>query len=333
MPRILTNFLLIFLITFYSKVMIRCFAFWPGDQTSTHDFFRKEEIAMQSHTAIVACLILTMLVLTPNAQSQTSILNLDDDPITYPNNDQTNLRMWGFSVGPGVGCDALTGCHATGSMSDTAYYSTDGSSLQMNLNRITGDSCTSECYSDIFFFDRIYQNDSTASNANSFTLDMYATMDSVGNSSSQGLEYTIEQDVPSDRQSGMWDRYIYSWQCDFKNTGLWRLWDGAQNSGNGAWVSAVTTSGQNVPCVGFTPAGSFAHFYFHFQRLPNSHQIEYLDFTIVGTGTSYFQFNQVAGIESPVNWQTGLVTALQLDGDYYLDLYSAWADQWTVAYQ
>ena len=264
------------------------------------------------------------------AYAQTTVPNLDADSITSPNQTNSNLRQWGYSTGTAVGCQG--DCTPSGSASHTNYYSVDGSSLQINL--ANPEHCTSNCYGDLDFSNKIYLNNAAASNANNFTLDLYVTGDSVTNARSQAIEFTIEQDVPSSKTSGSWDRYIYSWQCDYKNKGIWNVWNGAGNGGAGAWVPAVTTSGSTVVCAPYT-AGSFVHYYFHFLRLPNTRQIQFTDFTTVDNAghSTYHQFNQVQTIQDPQpNWSTGLFTALQLDGDYAQEPYSVWADLWTVAY-
>lgn len=292
----------------------------------------------------VLALIAPCMAIAIGAHAQTTLSNIDQDAITDPNQTSTNLRMWGYSTGSGVGCGSL--CTPSGSLSHTSYYSVNGQSLQLNLANPS--DCTTNCYGDLDFSDRLYQNNATASNATDFTLDLYVTMDSLGNANSQALEFTIEQDVPSTETSGDWDRYIYSWQCNYKGSttapgangglptgGIWNVWDGAANSGQGGWVAAVTTSGSTVPCGTYT-AGQFVHYYFHFLRLPSTRQIQFTDFTMVNSaGTStYYQFDQVEGIQNPQpDWQTGLFTALQLDGDYSQSPYSVWADEWKVAYQ
>lgn len=278
--------------------------------------------------------------------AQTSILNLDDDPITSPNNYNTNVRSWGYLVGTNAGCNSEGWCYAGGNMSHTSYYSVDGSSLQMNL---LNENCPSSvadnpdegCYSNADFTDHIYQGSAcTACNATQFTLDLYGDMNSVGNAASQAVEFTIEQDIPSARISGDTDRYIYSWQCRYKGTGAgyWYYWDeSAYEGGGNGWVEAQDTNGDYVPCQPYT-AGTFTHYYFHFQRLTGSTPgVEFLDFTEVNSsGTTYYQFDKTANLGSPIaqqDWADGLFTAIQLDGDNAQDPYSVWADKWTVAYQ
>jgi hypothetical protein len=157
------------------------------------------------------------------------------------------------------------------------------------------------------------------------------------------VEFTIEQDVPSTQTggSGEWDRYIYSWQCNYKGDAVWNVWDGLKtynpstNTYSPGWVPAVTPSGTTVACPAYT-AGSFIHYYFHFLRLPNTHEIEFLDFTSVDSSgnSTYHQFDQTEPIQVPnANWGTGLFTAIQLDGDSAQTPYSVWADEWKVAYQ
>ena len=277
-------------------------------------------------------LLASATFLTPTAHAQTSILNLDDDPISSPNDPNNDgTHKWAYSTGGGVGCGSL--CNPTGSLVHTSYYNVDGQSLQFNLAKNSG--CTGGgCYGDLDFANHIYR-DGTANNATSFTLDMQATGDSITNSSAQAIEFTIEQDLPNG--SGA-DRYIYSWQCLFNDPSPhWRLWNGAYLNSNGSygrWEDAITTGGSKVPCTPFT-AGSFNHYYFHFKRLAATKQIQFTDFTIVINGTSYYYpFNEVRGIQPTVSgWGQGLFTAIQLDGNSTQSPYSVWADKWTVAYQ
>lgn len=291
----------------------------------------------------------SMLLLLPAMASvlsaQVTIVNINRDPITSPNSTSTNLRAWGSSTGPLVGCG--TNCSVSGSMSHTSYYTVSGVSLQMNLNNPSA-CATSNCYGDVDFSDKLYMNDATASNANNFTLDVQVTTDSVGNAASQALEFTIEQDVPSTLTGGDWDRYIYSWQCNYKGAvqrpyklgsgtqgGVWNYWDGTARNGAGDWEEALTIAGATVPCGIYTP-GQFLHYYFHFTRVASSRSVKFVDFSIVDSNNKsvYYPFNITAGIQNPEpRWATGVFTAIQLDGDAYQDQYSVWADNWKVAYQ
>jgi hypothetical protein len=284
------------------------------------------------------------------SQAQTTIANLDEDPITAPNQANTNLRHWGYAVGPGVGCSGL--CNPQGSEMQVGTYSVDGRAIQLDL--LSSNNCgNGGCYGDLDFSDKIYLNDATASNAKTFTLDLYATGDNSWNTNSQATEFTIEQDVPSTAAngSGLTDRYIYSLQCNRKGDtvhpgpdggpptgGIWNIWDGTLRNGQGDWVAALTTSGSTVPCQAFQP-GHFIHYYFHFIRIPSNRQIQFTDFTMVDDQghSTYYPFDitkTTRGIQVPqANWATGLFTALQLDGDSFQTPYSVWADQWKVAYQ
>jgi hypothetical protein len=115
------------------------------------------------------CFFALCLVFDLGAYGQTTLSNLDDQPITNPNQTATNVGSWGYSIGSGVGC--ASDCTPSGSMSHTSYYSVDGSSLQLNL--ANPEDCAMSCYGDLDFPTRIYQN-------SNFTLDLYVTMDSVG---------------------------------------------------------------------------------------------------------------------------------------------------------
>ncbi len=258
--------------------------------------------------------------LCASMRGQTTIHHLDDDPITYPNNNKTNYRSWASIINDSVGC-GRNGCTASAAMSHTGYLSVDGTSLEHDLGNSNG--CPNSCYGDALFFNRVY-HDSTANNATKLTLDMYVTMNSVGNSASQALEYTIEQDVQT--STGKWTPFVYSWQCDF-SSGVWRYWDGALRSGMGDWN---TVQGKTWPCVAFQPDGTFAHFYFHFQR-PDLKHMYYADFTV---NTTYTPIGVTVSAPLPVSkYSDGLTTEIQLDGNSYQSPYSAWTDKWTVSLQ
>lgn len=291
-----------------------------------------------------ALIAILLIVACGRAHTQTTLANLDDDHITSPNNFNNNLRKWAWNAGPhkGIGCGS--GCYASGNLSHTNYYSVDGQSLQMNL---IDDGCPNAgCYSNVDFTDRLYLDNNTASGATLLTLDLYATTDQVGIDGSQALEFTIEQDVSSPTP-GYTDSYVFTFQCDLKGTGMWRIWCGICNT----WEYAYdTNTGQTIPCLPstqFTP-GQFNHYYFHFQRVNTSacaKCTKYLDFTIVypngtqeyhqlGCNTSHTMCNSF-GVHSyqSTQWEPGLITALQMDGDTYENQYSTWADKWLVAYQ
>lgn len=265
-------------------------------------------------------------ILCPSMRGQTTIQNLDDDPITYPNNNNTNYRSWASIINSAVGCHGT--CTSTAAMSHTNYLQIDGSSLEMDL----GDNgCPSQggCYGDALFFNRVY-HDSTANNATKLTLDLYTTMNSVGDSASEALEYTIEQDVQTSAGSGKWTPFVYSWQCKYSTSSpgaIWRLWNGALRSGAGDWYQVP---GKTWNCVPFQPAGTFAHFVFDFQR-PDSTHMYYTDFKV---NTTVIPVAYTVSAPLPVaNYSDGLTTEMQLDGNTYQAPYSAWADKWSVVYQ
>lgn len=265
----------------------------------------------------VSCaLLLFVAAQCCSLNAQTTVSSLDDDPITSPNDTYNNNRAWAFNTGPDIGCNS-TGCHVAGSITTTGSPSNDGSSIQFNLSN--SDGCVTQCWSDVFNFNRIY-HDGTADNATSFTLDLYNT--TSANNVSQALEYTIEQDVLT--APNTYTKFVFSIQCDFVD-GIWQVWDGNINGGGAGWVNP---NGANIPCSGFDPPDEFAHFVFHFQRPDLSH-IYYSDFTVDATNRSV---NYTAGVQVVGDWEENLITALQLDGDYAGDSYSAIADQWTVVY-
>jgi len=154
------------------------------------------------------------------AGAQTTIANIDDQSITSPNNPNGNFSEWAW-LGFPAGQD--------GDISYNTSVTVDGQSIQLERDSSTG-------YGDVFFFDRVVQG-AGANAAKSFTLDLYATMDSRGLSHSQALEFEIEQDVETGPGSGQWFRYIYSLQCRYKgvDAGFWYVWDGSMNNGAGGW--------------------------------------------------------------------------------------------------
>ncbi len=290
---------------------------FPVDPSTGHGFISVGRTQIMGRILFVGMLCATLCA---SMRGQTTLQNLDDDPITYPNDYNTNYRSWASTINNAVGCGPK-GCTSSAGMSHTGYLSVDGSSLEHDLGNANG--CLTNCYGDALFFNRLY-HDSTANDATKLTLDMYATMDSVGNSASQALEYTIEQDVQT--SPGSWTPFVYSWQCDYQ-LGVWRYWDGALRSGMGDWN---TVQGKTWPCVTFQPGGTFAHFYFHFQR-PDLTHMYYADFTV---NTTYRPIRVTVSAPLPLsNYSDGLSTEIQLDGNYYQSPYSAWTDKWIVSYQ
>lgn len=256
-----------------------------------------------------------LLLATPVCNAQTTISNIDDDPITNPNDTYNDNRAWAWQVDAGIG-GCVGGCHATASLAHNFTVTTDGESMQINLTK--SDGCTSNCYTDSWNGERIYHNVGTANGATLFTLDLFLALDSRGISHSQAVEFNMEQDFPD--STGGWSLYKYSWQCDYKGTKKWRVWDG----GTGAWVAT------SASCVVPFNANSFDHYVFNAKRLSNG-TYEYTDFYV---NTTHVVINYVThGHEEKSNWEENLFTWIQLDSDSLADSYTAWVDKMKVTYQ
>jgi hypothetical protein len=300
------------------------------------------------------------------AYAQTSITNMDDQPIAdepLPNPDPNiygnNVGEWAWDAGPDIGC-GQGGCDAGGNMSYSTQYTVDGQSLQMNLVDVDGYpgyqyGCTQPqygCYSDAAFFNRL-SLDTTYDWATYSTLDVQAMTDDVGIAASQALEFGIEHDVADPDYSGYTDKYVMFFQCDFKGSQQWRIWGSHidPNTGDvvgGPWTTAYdATTNQPIACQSSTQfyPPNFNHYYFHFERLLTSDCYKcasFLDFTIV-YGNNTQEYHQLGcdptgstcnswgvPIVATSSWSPGVWTAIQLDGDASEDQYSGWADQWTV---
>lgn len=263
-----------------------------------------------------ASLLLLLLATFPYfAHAQTTISGLDDDPVTSPNDTYNNNRAWAWETGPEIGCGS-SGCFASADMGINTSNTMDGRALDTSLFI---SNCSSDCYSDALFSNRIFHNDGTADGATSFTLDLYNTVD---NNVSQALEYIVEQDVFT---GSSFTKHVFSFSCDFAD-GIWQVWDGNANGGGGGWVNP---NGANIPCVPFQPAGVFAHFIFNFSR-PDQDHMYYSDFWVNDT---HRVVNYTAGATVVQSWEEGLITWLQLDGDFAGNNYTATSDLWNVTYQ
>lgn len=290
-----------------------------------------------------------------------------DQPLPNPDPNHTilccNLGTWAWNAGPDIGCQTQDyypynpNCNAGGNMSPSTQYTVDGQSLQMNLVDVDGYpnyqyGCTEPsvgCYSDVLFFNRL-STDNRYDWAFYSTLDLWAMTDGAGMANSQALEFVIEDDVTDPDNASYTDTYPLSFACDFKGDQIWKIWGSYVDpqTGNiiGTWVPAYDAStSQTIPCQASTQfyPPNFNHYIFHFERLLTSDCYKcasYLDFTIVyGNGTQ--ESHQLGcgpqgcnswGMPSQpsTSWSPGIWTHMQLDGDFNEDVYSAWADNWTV---
>lgn len=263
-------------------------------------------------TLLLKSALFSTLVLCGLAANADLVTNIDDQPITRPNDPNNNVQSWAW-----VNDSCFMGvCYATSKISHDTGVSLDGQSVEFTFKKDR--PCSSNCYTDTYNFDRVIYG-SAADSATSLSLNLYAALDSRGLKDSQALEFNVEQDV----QIGpnLWSRFIYGVQCDYKGTGLWRVWDGG--IGGGSWAATST------PCSPPSSADVFSHYIFDFTRTgPN--QIEYNDFSINGTDIVLDYLTH--GVATATNWHDQLVGAIQLDGDSHADSYSAYVDRMTIEY-
>ena len=147
-------------------------------------------------------------------------------------------------------------------------HTTDGQSIRFDLF-----CATSPCsYGYTHTYNPSYGTNAATDGANSITNDLMAELDSVGVNGSQALEFGVDQSLCTANcgtGSDQYTRFRYAMQCDFKDTGLWRVWDA-----NSEWVATTHN------CVAFTPL-QFVHFVFHYTR-PDLGHVQYTDFMING---------------------------------------------------
>jgi hypothetical protein len=248
------------------------------------------------------------------AASADSITNIDDQPITRPNDPNNNVDSWAW-----VNDSCFMGvCYAKSKISHDSGVSLDGQSVEFTFKK--DQPCSINCYTDTYNFDRVIYG-SAADSATSLSLDLSVALNKRGLTNSQALEYNLEQDVQIG--TNLWARFIYGVQCDYKGTGLWRVWDGGLNSGSGGWAATST------PCNPPTSADVFSNYAFNFTRISDT-QIEYTDFSINGTDIVLDYLTH--GVQTATNWHDQLVGAVQLDGDSRAQSYSAFVDGFTINY-
>jgi PEP-CTERM motif len=263
-------------------------------------------------TVVLKSALFSTLILFGLAACADSITNIDDQPITRPNDPNNNIQSWAW-----VNDSCFMGvCYAKSKISHDTNVSLDGQSVEFTFKK--NQPCSTNCYTNTYNFDRVIYG-SAADSATSLTLDLYAALDSRGLKHSQALEFNVEQDVQIG--SNLWARFIYGVQCDYKGSGLWRVWDGGISGGS--WAATST------PCSPPTSADVFSHYVFDFTRIgPN--QIEYNDFSIDGTDIVLDYLTH--GVQTATDWHDQLVGAIQLDGDSRAHSYSAFVDRMTINY-
>ena len=195
-------------------------------------------------------------------------------------------------------------------------YTTDGQSIRFDLYCAIS-SCS---YGYTHTFNPSYGTNAATDGANSISNELMALLDSVGINGSQALEFGLDQSLCTANcgtGSNQYTRFRYAMQCDFKDTGLWRVWDA-----NSGWVATSRN------CVAFTSLVP-VHFIFHYAR-PDLGHVQYTDFVINGVT---YPLNMTQAAQSLGASATHeFIPWVNLDGDYQTDPYSMWVDQWSISY-
>jgi len=194
-------------------------------------------------------------------------------------------------------------------------HTTDGQSIRFDLFCATS-PCT---YGYTHTYNPSYGTSSATDAATSITNDLMAELDSVGVAGSQALEFGLDQSLCTANctSSPQYTRFRYAMQCDFKDTGKWRVWDA-----NSGWVATSNN------CVAFTSL-VFVHFTFHYSR-PDLQHVQYTDFAVNGTT---YPINMTQAAQSLGSTATHeFIPWVNLDGDRATDPYSMWVDQWSISY-
>jgi hypothetical protein len=171
----------------------------------------------------------------------------------------------------------------------------DGASAQFSL---TG----GPSYSYAKWMNKLGANDS----ASEFQLDLQAQLSSPDNP--QMLQFGVSQILGG-------SIYPFQFACDFKDTGLWKVWNAAAN----------TWSNTSLACTPQTfPAGSWVHLVFDAQRT-SGNQLQYNWLSVNGVQTSIGQtFNP--NKDSPDNVRAAIV----LYANNSTAPYSLWIDAMKV---
>ena len=244
---------------------------------------------------------LSTLPLTPGTQyslyvealGKPSITNHMSGAVSYT---PTGLRAANVDDATGwQSCTDIACCGgrggATTSLTADAATSRDGSAARFDLGGTT-------IYSNALWSNQVGGTWSTAH----FALDFWAYV--TAPTVAQAYEFGFTQVLGG-------QKYHFNHQCDFKDSGVWRV------QANGGWTATSHT------CVPFT-ANSWNHFTFHAERTADG-RVHYQDMVINNVTYPFDVYS------TPSTGSTDSVSvSLQLDGDSHQDPYSLWIDQLTL---
>jgi hypothetical protein len=141
----------------------------------------------------------------------------------------------------------------------------------------------------------------------SFTLDYWSQTDNPA--ASQAFEVHAIQITGG-------QIYPFLFQCDFKDSQMWRVYDPPTDS----WIST------SFGCAVIDPANSWDHFVFHFRRVGN--QLEYQDIVINGTTLPV----NITVNSLPDTDPASMTVELKLIGDASGTAYSWWIDAMSLTF-
>jgi hypothetical protein len=141
-------------------------------------------------------------------------------------------------------------------------------------------------------------------NAKHFIYDLYFYVKDPG--ASQALEFDVNQSING-------RMYIFGTECNFRNTGTWRVWDTTYK-----WVNT------GIPCP-LPKAYTWNHLVWEFERVDN--KVRYVSVTLNGK-KHYVNRYQASKYKSAYE----LNAAFQMDGNGQMVDYFAWLDKVKLIY-